>query len=67
MSKTKREVEWERPGRREHQADLARVLHARPEVKLKIKVATEAYWTPERRAAQSIRAHAQGLGREVRA
>lgn len=66
MIKTKREVEWNRPGRREHQAEIAKALQADPTFRAHLRKQTATYWTAERRAAQSERAKAQGLGVRVR-
>ena len=62
MRKTKKEVEWNRPGRKERQAEIARELQARPSQKQHMRESQAAYWTPERRAEQAARAKAQGFG-----
>lgn len=66
MVETKKNVEWQRPGRRERQAEIARDLQNRPGFKEQIAIRTAAYWTPERRAEQAERARLQGLGTYVR-
>jgi hypothetical protein len=66
MRRTKREVEWNRPGRRAYQADLARALQANPEYREIMEKVHKASWTPKRRAEQAARAKAQGLGTQVR-
>lgn len=63
MRATKKTVEWERPGRRAHQAKIAADLQSRPGFKEHLAQRTAAYWTEERRAAQAERARNQMLNR----
>ncbi len=56
---TKKTVEWEKPGRRERQAEIAKELQNRPGFKEYMRKRQQAYWTPERRAEQAERARNQ--------